>query len=145
MPDIVSAECRGSIANSKVLQMIMRVKSLTKIGMPVDVVKKALAILNGQDSVEEGFPVPKPWSEEAKTQASQYTWQVFFSKMKIYEDGTIQTPFEQIFEDFSVQVSFLGNRSIYWEAGFTLSKFSVGYTLLCIISQSINPGVANAI
>ena len=98
MPETVS-ERRGSISDSKVLQTIMRVKSLTKIGMPIDVVKKAIAILNGQDSVEEGFPVPKPWSDDAKTQATQYTWHVFFSKMEIYEDGSIKTPFEKVFED----------------------------------------------
>lgn len=63
-----------------------------------DVALKVIGIVTGRDSVDEGFPVPEPWSEEAKNQASLYAWLNQYEGENKYQDG--DTPIERILSKY---------------------------------------------
>ena len=64
-----------------------------------DVAEKAVAILNGKESVDEESPPPVPWSDDAKNQAKQYTWeQQYKSEKENYEFQA--TPFEKLLDKY---------------------------------------------
>ena len=91
---------RFSRADSKYIRFIMAIKGLTSSGMPQEIATKAMEIMTGKTSME-GFPVCAPWSEEAKTQATQFVWLNYYSLTPFFHGHQdVETPFEKMIREF---------------------------------------------
>lgn len=92
-------ESRFSFAMSKAFRFTAELQDLIALGqVRNDIAQTVVQILNGKASVNESFPVPAPWSEEAKNQASLYSWNQQYGNDPRYQDG--ETPIEKLLSKF---------------------------------------------
>lgn len=89
---------RFSMMDSRYFQAVILLKDLVESGMPTEIAEKAIGILAGKTSMN-GFPVCAPWSESAKTQATQFVWLNYYDNVPFYkEHEDVSTPFEKTIE-----------------------------------------------